>query len=98
MKISLDDIYIPTGNEQISIPTLYTDGSIENFNFISMKHRGLIEVVGDKEKPLMKPHLKIKGKDFKGEYKWERSSYWIPNFVAKDEVIELKGEVCAPTG
>jgi len=99
MKIDMKNAYIPTGNEQVSIPTLYTDGSIESFNFISMKHRGLIEITGDPHNnPLIKPVLKVNGEVFFGKLQWERDNYWIPSFTANNDEVIWKGEICAPIG
>jgi hypothetical protein len=96
----MDQIYLPTGNERISIPTLFTDGSIESINFISMRHRGLIEMIGNKEmsKPFIRPILSINGEQFKGKLEWERESYWIPKFQAEDNGIKWSGEISAPIG
>ncbi len=99
MKLKMKNIYLPTANEQISIPTLYTDGRIESINFISMRQRGLIEIVGDSEdKPLIKPLLRVNGKEVKADFEWERKSYWIPAFHMANENMEWNGEIVAPIG
>ncbi len=99
MKIRLDNIYLPTGNEQISIPTLHTDGRIENINFISMKHRGLIEIVGEMEHhPLFRPILRVNGNSFNEKLNWERESFWLPKFSAEKENVIWSGEITAPAG
>lgn len=99
MKIKMKDIYIPTGNEQVSIPTLYSNGDIESINFLSMRHRGLIEIDGDRpSNPLMSPILLINGERVQSKLEWERSSYWIPRFYTEVDEIEWSGEICAPVG
>lgn len=76
MEMNKNNIYHPTGNEQISIPTLFTDGRIENINFISMRHRGLIEIDGDSDQnPLLRPVLRVNGESFTGIWKWQREAY-----------------------
>lgn len=97
MKITMDNIYLPTGNEQISIPTLYTDGRIEDINFLSMRYRGLIEIKGG-DTPLMTPVLRVNGREVVRDFSWEREAYWIPKFEKKEEDISWSGEVCAPVG
>ncbi|MDQ0338462.1 hypothetical protein J2S00_001246 [Caldalkalibacillus uzonensis] len=99
MKLRMTDIYIPTGNEQVSIPTLYTDGRIENINFISMKHRGLIEIAGHSgDCPLMQPVLRVDGQRISSSLYWEREAYWIPKFICQHDYLIWKGEICAPVG
>ncbi|GAB6086562.1 glycoside hydrolase family 125 protein [Alkaliphilus crotonatoxidans] len=99
MKINLKDIYIPTGNEQISIPTLCSRGAIEGINFISMKHRGLMEITGEsRDNPLIKPFLTVNGNGCHEVLQWQRSAYWIPSFYVNYQGVEWKGEICVPTG
>jgi len=99
MKIHSDKIYMPTGNEQISIPTLYTDGRIESINFISMRHRGLIEIVGKSaDYPLIQPILRVNQQQFQGKLTWQRALFWVPEFSAEQENISLSGEIVAPVG
>ena len=37
--------YLPTGNEQISLPGLNDRGGIESLTFLTMAHRGMLELV-----------------------------------------------------
>lgn len=99
MEMNKNNIYHPTGNEQISIPTLFTDGRIENINFISMRHRGLIEIDGDSDQnPLLRPVLRVNGESFTGIWKWQREAYWLPRFQVEMENLIWTGEICAPVG
>lgn len=96
----MNQIYLPTGNEQVSIPTLFTDGRIENINFISMQYRGLVEIDGSEttHQALLKPVMKIDGKDVENTLTWQRESYWIPSFHTKEKDLVWQGEICAPVG
>lgn len=88
--------YIPTGNEMVSIPTLREDGSIESINVISMKYRGLIEVVGQ---PFIKPFIKENSHQIPfNSLEWEREQFWIPSFKGSEEEIHFQGMVHAPIG
>ncbi|MEQ6390602.1 glycoside hydrolase family 125 protein [Bacillaceae bacterium S4-13-58] len=98
MKVSQKEIYLPTGNDQVSIPTLYTDGSIENINVLSMKYKGLIEFCGDAKKPLIKPVLKVNGEPIQSDLDWKRIDYWIPQFTNQEEGVTFSGKICAPVG
>ncbi|WP_394173212.1 glycoside hydrolase family 125 protein [Guptibacillus hwajinpoensis] len=88
--------YLPTGNEQVSIPTLATDGSIENINVLSMKYRGILELCGSKEKPFIKPVVTIDEETIEWDLKWEREDYWIPTFKGRSNHLLFEGEVVTP--
>lgn len=98
LHIKQNNIYLPTGNEQVSIPTLFTDGSIENINVISMRHRGLFELCGEQHKPLIRPYIRVNGQPVTGLWTWEREAYWIPKFIFESDEVILSGEICAPVG
>ena len=54
--------YLPTGNEMISLPKLNADtAAIEDLTFLSMQQRGMIELCGTEDEPLMQPFLTIDG-------------------------------------
>ena len=49
---------IPTGNQWISLPTIRaSDGALEDFNVLSMRYRGLLEVKGERGAPALQPYL-----------------------------------------
>ncbi len=91
-------MYIPTGNEQVSLPTLNEDGSIENLNVLSMHYRGLIEFCGSEASPLIKPFVKQHDKRINWNLEWTREDYWIPKFKGKSHGFELSGEIVTPPG
>lgn len=48
--------YLPTGNEMISLPKLNEQtAAIEDLTFLSMQQRGMIELCGTENEPLMQP-------------------------------------------
>ena len=52
--------YFPTGNEMISLPKLNADmAAIEDLTFLSMQQRGMIELCGTENVPLMQPFIQI---------------------------------------
>lgn len=92
-------IYYPTGNEFLSIPTLNEAGEIENINVLSMTYRGLLEICGDRQKqPLMKPVIRIDNQPMTAQKHWSRNNYWIPEWKASQDGIEVEGQICAPLG
>lgn len=91
-------MYIPTGNEQVSIPTLSQDGGIENINVMSMHYRGLIEFCGSQASPFMQPYVINQGSKVEWELQWNREDYWIPRFQGQSNNFEFSGEIVAPLG
>lgn len=52
----MQECYLPTGNEWVSLPTLQAcTGALESFSFLHMGHKGLIEQRGGASLPLMTP-------------------------------------------
>ena len=52
-------LYFPTGNEYVSLPTVRPDGRIESVNVLSMEARGLLEFSGN---PFIAPSIGVEGK------------------------------------
>ena len=79
------DRYLPTGNEMISLPKINENtAGIEDFTYLSMAHKGLIEVRGGENTPLIVPFLQIDGeKVLLTDKTWSREHYWIPALSAK---------------
>lgn len=77
--------YLPTGNEMISLPQINEKTvGIENFTYLSMQHKGMIEVRGSEGMPLMQPFISINGEELAlTDLKWGREYYWIPSLQAK---------------
>lgn len=79
------DHYLPTGNEMISLPKINeSTAGIEDFTYLSMQHKGLIEVKGSSEMPLIQPFIRIGEENAPfTDMKWKREHYWIPSLTAR---------------
>ena len=54
--------YLVTGNEYVSLPTIrQRDGAIESLSFLHMGAKGMIELCGGPDKPLIAPFAEING-------------------------------------
>ena len=75
------DRYIPTGNEMISLPKINENtAGIEDFTYLSMQHKGLIEVRGSKKIPLIVPFIQVGEEESPlTQMQWCRDHYWIPS-------------------
>ncbi|WP_100408044.1 glycoside hydrolase family 125 protein [Bacillus solitudinis] len=88
--------YIPTGNEMVSIPTLREDGSIESINVMSMKYRGLLEMLGQ---PFISPFIEVNKQQIQFDtLEWNRQNYWIPSYKGNEKDIQFSGTIHAPVG
>jgi hypothetical protein len=89
---------IPTGNEWIALPTIRaSDGALQNFNVLSMKDRGLLQVVGESGAPALQPYFIVQGKQLPmRDLKWELLDYWIPVAHVSADGIEATLTYCAP--
>ena len=92
--------YLPTGNEHVSLPMVREcDGAIEALGFLYMAQKGMIQLTGDDEMPLMRPFVSIGGEKIQlTEMKWSRDCFWIPVLNAKAGDITLKVTYLAPVG
>jgi hypothetical protein len=94
-----DDV-IPTGNEWIALPTIRaSDAALVNFNVLSMRDRGLLQVSGDGDSPALRPYIQIDGKTVPiHDLSWELIDYWVPtgNFTSGN--VEFTFTYCAPPG
>ena len=94
------DRYIPTGNEMISLPKINENtAGIEDFTYLSMQHKGLIEVRGSKNIPLIVPFIQIGEEEIPlTEMNWRRDHYWIPSLSAKAGNHDFAMTVLTPIG
>ena len=79
------DRYLPTGNEMVSLPKINElTAGIEDFTFLSMQHKGMIEVRGSSNTPLIQPFIRIGETELPlTALQWSRDSYWVPALQAK---------------
>lgn len=99
ITLAQDDV-IPTGNEWIALPTIRaSDAALVNFNVLSMRDRGLLQVSGDGDSPALSPYVQVDGKAVPvHNLSWELIEYWVPtgSFTAGD--IKFTFTWCAPPG
>ena len=94
--------YLPTGNEMISLPKLNADtAAIEDLTFLSMQQRGMIELCGTEDEPLMQPFLTIDGAELPmQDLSWSREHFWIPVGQKETQSVDtgwrarLRGPYC----
>lgn len=91
---------VPTGNEWIALPTIRaSDGALENFNVLSMRSRGLLEVAGMNGEPVIQPYFTAWGKPLPFENpSWSLLEYWIPQARLRIQGLEASLTYCAPRG
>ncbi|MDQ6653326.1 MAG: glycoside hydrolase family 125 protein [Acidobacteriota bacterium] len=99
LSLTADDV-LPTGNEWISLPTIRaSDGAITNFNVLSMRDRGLLEITGDAGSAALQPYFLIDGKQLPlRNLRWELIEYWIPVAHLGADGVEVTMTYCAPPG
>ncbi len=86
--------YIPTGNEMLSLPKIAeNDASIRSLSFLSMQHKGLLELCGTEGKALFQPYCE--GMDGASLH-WERDHFWIPSATADNERFTYRLQILAP--
>jgi hypothetical protein len=92
--------YIPTGNELISLPTLnQATASIESFTVLHMGCKGMLAFLGGKDRALIQPFVRTEGEELLRDFKWNREHDWIPRFESgSEERIHIEGVVLAPVG
>lgn len=92
-----DDV-LPTGNQWISLPDIRaSDGALGTFNFLSMRHRGLLQVSGDKGAPVLQPYFTVNGKPLAFQNpSWELIQFWIPSAHLTVDGIDMTVTWCAP--
>jgi hypothetical protein len=91
---------LATGNEWLALPAIrVSDGAITDFNVLSMRDRGLLEVNGANGVPAIEPKFSIDGKPVAfTNPSWERLEYWIPRARLITDQAEIDITHCAPPG
>ena len=93
-----DNDVIPTGNDWIALPSIRaSDGALQNFNLISMRYRGLLEVAGVADRPLMAPFVEVAGmRRPLAHLHWSLRDYWIPTGTMETDGVRLRLTYVAP--
>ena len=91
---------LATGNEWVALPDIRaSDGALTSFNVLSMRDRGLLEVVGDSGEPVLQPYFMIDGKPLPIQNPtWELVEYWIPVAHVTVNGADMTLTYCAPQG
>ncbi len=99
LTLTQDDV-IPTGNEWIALPTVRaSDAALVNFNVLSMRDRGLLQVSGYGDSPALRPYVHVDGKAVPiRDLSWELIEYWVPTAKLRAGDIEFTFTYCAPPG
>ena len=94
------DRYLPTGNERVSLPKINErTAGIEDLTFLSMQHKGMIEVRGAGETPLIQPFIRIGQADIPlADLHWGRDRCWIPVLQAKAGSCGFGMTILTPVG
>lgn len=94
------DGVLPTGNEWIALPAIRAaDGAVTSFNALSMRDRGLLEVVGSGAEPALQPYFTVNDERLTFQNpKWELIEYWIPVVHFNVDGLEASITYCAPPG
>lgn len=97
LALTADDV-IPTGNDWVALPSIRaSNGALQNFNVISMRYRGLLEVAGVAERPLMAPFLEISGaRRPLAHLQWSLRDYWIPTGTTEADGVRVQLTYVAP--
>ena len=97
IRLAADDV-IPTGNDWIALPSIQArDGALRDFNLLSMRYRGLIEMAGVKDVPLMAPFIELDGaRKPLSNLRWTLRDYWIPTGEMDAGGVTVKITYAAP--
>ena len=97
LPLGPDDV-IPTGNDWIALPSIRaSDGALQTFNVISMRYRGLIEIGGTADRPLMTPFIDIAGvRRPLANLRWSMRDYWIPTGTMEADGVRIRITYAAP--
>lgn len=97
ISLRSDDV-LPTGNQWISLPDIRaSDGALGTFNFLSMRHRGLLQVSGDNGSSVLQPYFTVAGKPLAFQNpSWELIQYWIPTAHLTIDGLDATLTWCAP--
>ena len=97
LALTADDV-IATGNDWIALPSIRaSDGALLNFNVISMRYRGLLEMSGVAGRPLMTPFIDIGGKRLPlRKLRWSLRDYWIPTGTMDADGVRVRLTYVAP--
>ena len=99
------ELYIPTGNEVVSLPTINEEtAAIESVSFLYMAQKGMIELRGNSAAPLMTPFVQQIMPDGRSaeqaltDLGWHREHDWITKMSAWAGDVRIDITILAPVG
>ena len=92
--------FIPTGNEMVSLPKINElTAGIEDLTFLSMLQKGMIEIRGTEEEPLMQPFVCVDGAKLPlTDMNWNREHFMLPHMTAKAGSHDFDMTILPPVG
>jgi hypothetical protein len=99
LGLAADDV-VPTGNEWLSLPEIRAaDGAVTGFNVLSKAYRGLLQVRGPGDRPLLRPMVFRDDREVTlVGFDWSVIAFWIPVARATIDGLEIELTYCAPLG
>lgn len=90
--------YLPTGNEFLSLPKINEQtAGIEDITYLSMGHKGMIEIRGGDDLPLIRPFLQVDGHRMPlTQMQWSRDHFWLPLLKGKAGKMNFSMTILAP--
>ena len=97
LSLKPEDV-IATGNEWIALPTIRaSDGALLNFNVLSMRDKGLLQVDGDRGAPAIQPYFLADGKRVAFQNPtWQLIEYWTPVAHMSIDGLDVTLIYCTP--
>ena len=92
--------YLPTGNEFLSLPKINEQtAGIEDITYLSMGHKGMIEIRGGDNLPLIRPFLQVDGHRLPlTQMQWSRDHFWLPLLKGKAGKMNFSMTILPPIG
>ena len=92
--------YLPTGNEFLSLPKINEQtAGIEDITYLSMGHKGMIEIRGGDDLPLIRPFLQVDGHRMPlTQMQWSRDHFWLPLLKGKAGKMNFSMTILPPIG
>lgn len=92
--------YLPTGNEFLSLPKINEQtAGIEDITYLSMGHKGMIEIRGGDDLPLIRPFLQVDGHRLPlTQMQWSRDHFWLPLLKGKAGKMNFSVTILPPIG
>lgn len=93
--------YLPVGNDFVSLPCINElTGGVEDLSFLYMKAKGLIDVRGNNELPLIQPYVQLNNSSnniiTSHKLNWTRLNDWLPQFALEDQQLKINTLYLAP--